>query len=87
MFLRKVDRSFPDAVITDIMSIDFGHVYPVLHNQYKVKLLDKGLEEEIEEENNTLLSQFFQLRKERHIDINLLLIVAIIVINLFINFV
>ena len=87
MFLRKVDRSFPDTVLTDIMSIDFGHVYLLLHNQYKVKGLDKGLEEEIEEENNTLLSQFLQIRKERHIDINLLLIVAIIVINLFINFV
>ena len=77
---------FPDAVLIDIMSIDFGHVYLLLHNQYKVKSLDKVLEEEIEEENNTLLSQFLQLRKERHIDINLLLIVAIIVINLFINF-
>ena len=86
MFLRKVDRSFPDAVLTDIMSIDFGHVYLLLHNQYKVKSLDKVLEEEIEEEDNTLLSQFLQLRKERNIDINLLLIVAIIVINLFINF-
>jgi len=45
MFLRKVDRSFPDAVLEDIMSIDFGHVYPVLHNQYKVKGLDKAKEE------------------------------------------
>jgi hypothetical protein len=45
MFLRKVDRSFPDAVLTDIMSIDFGHVYLLLHNQYNVKRLEKAKEE------------------------------------------
>ena len=36
---------FPDAVLIDIMSIDFGHVYLLLHNQYKVKSLDKAKEE------------------------------------------
>ena len=81
MFLRKVDRSFPDAVLTDIMAADFGHVYLLLHNQYKVKGLDKVLEEEeIEEENNTLLSQFLQLRKQSKFGHNLLLIVAAIIV-------
>ena len=37
MFLRKVDRSFPDAALKDIMATDFGHAYLMLHNQYKVK--------------------------------------------------
>jgi hypothetical protein len=37
MFLRKVDRSFPDHILTEIMDQDFGHAYLMLHNQYKVK--------------------------------------------------
>lgn len=37
MFLRKVDRTFPDSVIKDIMNTDFNHKYEVLHNQAKKK--------------------------------------------------
>jgi hypothetical protein len=81
MFLRKVDRSFPDAVLKDIMAADFDHVYLLLHNQYKVKVLVKDLEvEEIEEENNTLISQFIQLHKQIKFGHNLLLIVAAIIV-------
>jgi Core-2/I-Branching enzyme len=32
MFLRKVDRSFPDQVIYDLMETDFGHKYEPLYN-------------------------------------------------------
>ena len=35
MFLRKVDRAFPDAALKEIMAVDFGHVYSLLHNQAK----------------------------------------------------
>jgi len=78
MFLRKVDRSFPDAVLEDIMAVDFDHVYLLRHNQYKVKVLVKGLE--VEEENNTLLNQFIQLHKQIKFGHNLLLIVAAIIV-------
>jgi 8-oxo-dGTP pyrophosphatase MutT (NUDIX family) len=37
MFLRKVDRSFPDSVIKDIMNMDFNHKIDILHNQGKKK--------------------------------------------------
>jgi hypothetical protein len=37
MFLRKVDREFPDAVLKELMDTDFGHMYPVLHNQAKTR--------------------------------------------------
>jgi hypothetical protein len=33
MFLRKVHKSFPDEEIRKIMTMDFNHEYPVLHNQ------------------------------------------------------
>jgi hypothetical protein len=85
MFLRKVDRSFPDAVLTDIMSIDFGHVYLLLHNQYKVKRDNQSLIV-AEENNTTLISQFLQLREQSKFGHNLLLIVAAIIV-FFINFV
>ena len=35
MFLRKVDRAFPDQSIYDLMSADLGHTYDVLHNTLK----------------------------------------------------
>ena len=85
MFLRKVDRSFPDAVLTDIMAADFGHVYLLLHNQYKVKRLDEKAVVIREENHNTLLSQFLQLREQSKLGHNLLLIVAVAII-VFINF-
>jgi hypothetical protein len=37
MFLRKVDKSFPDETIKTIMNTDFGHTYEILHNQAKKK--------------------------------------------------
>ena len=37
IFLRKVDRSFPDSAIKEIMNIDFNHKYDVLHNYAKKK--------------------------------------------------
>lgn len=39
MFLRKVDRSFPDSVIKDIMNMDFNHKIDILHNQGKKKIV------------------------------------------------
>ena len=85
MFLRKVDSSFPDAVLEDIMAADFGHVYLLLHNQYKVKRLDEKAVVIREEKHNTLLSQFLQLREQSKLGHNLLLIVAVAII-VFINF-
>jgi hypothetical protein len=38
MFLRKVDRAFPDAALKEIMDIDFGHVHLPMHNQAKSNL-------------------------------------------------
>ena len=38
MFLRKVHKSFPDSIITDIMNTEFNHNYDILHNQAKQKL-------------------------------------------------
>lgn len=37
MFLRKVDKLFPDDAIKSIMNTDFNHNYDVLHNQAKKK--------------------------------------------------
>lgn len=37
MFLRKVDKTFSDEAIKDIMNRDFGHKYELLHNQAKKK--------------------------------------------------
>jgi hypothetical protein len=37
MFLRKVNKSFPESAIKDIMNRDFGHNYELLHNQAKKK--------------------------------------------------
>jgi hypothetical protein len=37
MFLRKVDRAFPDAVLKEIMDTDFGHTHSLLHNQAQQK--------------------------------------------------
>jgi hypothetical protein len=37
MFLRKVDRSFPDTVIKDFMNMEFNHKIEILHNQAKKK--------------------------------------------------
>ena len=37
MFLRKVDISFPDEVIKQLMDLDFNHEYEILHNQAKKK--------------------------------------------------
>ena len=37
MFLRKVNRSFPDQIIKDIMVMDYEHKYELLHNQAKKK--------------------------------------------------
>jgi hypothetical protein len=37
IFLRKVNKSFPDSAIKDIMNRDFGHNYELLHNQAKKK--------------------------------------------------
>ena len=33
MFLRKVDKSFPDSTIKTIMNTDLGHTYELLHNE------------------------------------------------------
>ena len=38
MFLRKVDREFPDQTIYDLMATDFGHKYEPL---YKIKQAKK----------------------------------------------
>ena len=32
-FLRKVNKKFPDTVLKEIMNMDFGHTYELLHNQ------------------------------------------------------
>ena len=32
MFLRKVDKSFPDSVLKELMYKDFGHTYEIKHN-------------------------------------------------------
>jgi hypothetical protein len=37
MFLRKVDRSFPESVLKEIMNTEFNHTYEILHNQAKQK--------------------------------------------------
>jgi hypothetical protein len=37
MFLRKVDKSFPDETIKTIMNTNFEHTYEILHNQAKKK--------------------------------------------------
>jgi hypothetical protein len=37
IFLRKVDRSFPDQTIYDLMDYDCGHNYDMLHNVLKLK--------------------------------------------------
>ena len=35
MFLRKVNSSFPDCTIKEIMNTNFNHKYELLHNQAK----------------------------------------------------
>jgi hypothetical protein len=85
MFLRKVSREFPDSVLKEIMDMDFGHVYPVLHNQYKVKRVEENValalakEVALKKENKTLLSHFIQLRKKEHATFNMLLLVAVMI--------
>lgn len=37
MFLRKVDTSFPDSTIQELMNTNFNHKYELLHNQAKKK--------------------------------------------------
>lgn len=37
IFLRKVDRSFPESVLKEIMNTEFNHTYDLLHNQAKQK--------------------------------------------------
>uniref|UniRef100_A0A6C0KQV7 Uncharacterized protein n=1 Tax=viral metagenome TaxID=1070528 RepID=A0A6C0KQV7_9ZZZZ len=37
MYLRKVDREFPDTVLKEIMNTEFNHTYDILHNQAKQK--------------------------------------------------
>lgn len=37
MFLRKVDSSFPDSTIKQLMNTNFNHRYEILHNQAKKK--------------------------------------------------
>lgn len=37
MFLRKVDKTFPNETLLEIMDYDFGHSYDILHNQAKKK--------------------------------------------------
>lgn len=37
IFLRKVNKEFPDKTIKDIMNMDFNHTYEVLHNKAKKK--------------------------------------------------
>jgi hypothetical protein len=41
MFLRKVNKSFPDQIIKDIMGMDYDHKYDLLHNQAKKKHNDE----------------------------------------------
>ena len=83
IFLRKVSWEFPDSVIKELWDIDFGHVYPMLHNQYKVKLEKDELvtinEKNDNYDNNSLLSQFIQLRKQNQFGINLVLLFIIFV--------
>ena len=82
MFLRKVSREFPDSVLKDIMDMDFGHVYPVLHNQYKVKRVEENvaLTVALKKENKTLLSHFIHLRKQEHATFNMLLLLAVMIV-------
>jgi hypothetical protein len=88
MFLRKVDRAFPDDVIKELWDAKFDHEYPVLHNQYKVKRDQDSCELSVvnvneknnnNNNNNSLITQFVQLRKQCQFGLNLLLIVAIFV--------
>jgi hypothetical protein len=86
MFLRKVDRAFPDTVIKELWDAKFDHEYPVLHNQYKVKRDQDGSElsvanvnEKNNNNNNSLITQFLQLRKHCQFGFNLVLLVAIFV--------
>jgi len=37
IFLRKVNREFPDSILKDIWDKDFGHTYDISHNQAKKK--------------------------------------------------
>jgi len=37
IFLRKVDKSFPESALKEIMNIDFNHTYELLHNYAKKK--------------------------------------------------
>jgi hypothetical protein len=68
MFLRKVDRSFPDEAIREIMAMDFQHVYPALHNQALVK---KEQEQEIVVDNrSTIFHNLFHLRDKNQNTIN-----------------
>ena len=84
MFLRKVSREFPDSVLKDIMDMDFGHVYPVLHNQYKVKRVEDNVALDfkvaLKKENQTLLSHFIHLRKQDHATFNMLLLLAVMIV-------
>ena len=40
MFLRKVDKTFPNETLLEIMDYDFGHSYDILHNQAKKKIVN-----------------------------------------------
>jgi hypothetical protein len=57
MFLRKVDRAFPDAALKEIMDIDFGHVHLPLHNQAKsnVKLITDIIEKKDNKDEHSLI--------------------------------
>jgi hypothetical protein len=75
---------FPDDVIKELWVVKFGHEYPVLHNQYKVKRDKDGCELSVanvneKNNNNSLITQFFQLHKEWQFGFNLMLLVAIFV--------
>jgi hypothetical protein len=37
LFLRKVNNKFPDTALKEIMNMDFGHTYELLHNQATTK--------------------------------------------------
>jgi len=98
MFLRKVSREFPDEVLKDFMAIDFGHVYPVLHNQ--AKMIEAEVEAEVEDKetpeetqiiikkddnrSTTIFHKLFHLQEQNQNMINTILLVLVISFIMFI---
>jgi len=80
MFLRKVDRAFPDAVLKDIMATDFDHTYLLLHNQAQQKSETAVTTvEPLEPAVETLLNKFLVIREEKSELYNIIMIVLVLV--------